>query len=144
MTVLTYAVALDHDRKGNMTTRVFVYGTLMRGEPNHRLLERAVFVRAARTWPEFKMVSLGGCPAICSGGATAIDGELFDVDAEMLAALDRLEGHPRFYRRTEIEIVGRGRAHAYLLQGMRFGGEGEIVSGCWRSWCTERAWEGQR
>lgn len=119
------------------STRVFVYGTLMRGEPNHRFLARAAFVRGARTLPRFKMISLGGCPAIVSGGGTAIEGELYDVDSETLAHLDRLEGHPRFYRRTQLVMGGGGggRAHAYLLEG----GRGvEIASGSWRVWCTVR------
>jgi gamma-glutamylcyclotransferase (GGCT)/AIG2-like uncharacterized protein YtfP len=120
-------------------TRVFVYGTLMRAECNHRLLGRATFVGPARTQPRFKMISLGGCPAILADGATAIEGELYDVDDAMRARLDAFEGHPRFYRRTEILIAGGGRAHAYVLQGPTTGEE--IASGSWRAW---RAGEGQR
>jgi gamma-glutamylaminecyclotransferase len=138
MTVLTYVARPPHDRKDFMTrrplTRVFVYGTLMKGEPNHRLLEKAAFIGAARTQPRFNMISLGGCPAILPDGTTAIDGELYDVDDETLAHLDRLEGHPRYYRRTEIAVAG-GRAHAYLLQGgLGFGDL--IASGSWRVWCA--------
>jgi gamma-glutamylcyclotransferase (GGCT)/AIG2-like uncharacterized protein YtfP len=80
-------------------TQVFVYGTLRRGEPNHHLLDARMLLRAGRTEPRFTLVSLGAVPAMIDGGETAVAGEVYDVDAVTLAALDRLEGHPRFYRR---------------------------------------------
>jgi len=77
----------------NGNARVFVYGTLLSGEPNHRLLADAELVGAARTEPDFDLVSLGAFPAMIAGGATAIAGEVYEVDRPTLDALDRLEGH---------------------------------------------------
>lgn len=90
-------------------TRVFVYGTLRRGEPNHHLLDARMLLRAGRTEPRFTLVSLGAFPAMIDGGETAVVGEVYDVDAVTLAALDRLEGHPRFYRRRPIPPRRRRR-----------------------------------
>lgn len=85
-------------------TRVFVYGSLLRGEPNHRLLVGSRFVRAARTRPEFTMHDLGAFPAIALGGRTAICGEVYEVDGPTLERLDRLEGHPQLYRREVVQL----------------------------------------
>jgi gamma-glutamylaminecyclotransferase len=114
-------------------SRVFVYGSLMRGEPNHVLLARAAFVGPGRTRAEFGMVSLGAFPAILAGGATAIEGEVFEVDTTTLAGLDRLEGHPRFYRRTEIVLESGGPVETYLLPKSKNFNYLVIPSGSWRA-----------
>lgn len=113
--------------------RVFVYGTLLRGEGNHRLLMGAQFVAQARTQSEFTFHDLGGCPGMIRGTDCehqTVLGELYDVDEEILAALDRLEGHPRFYRRTEI-LIDRAPVQTYLLPRDRFGHLPRIPSGSW-------------
>jgi gamma-glutamylaminecyclotransferase len=97
-------------------TRVFVYGSLMRGQGNHRFLERSSFVCAARTQPLYRMHSLGGFPGVVARGTQAIEGEVFDVDAETLDRLDRLEGHPRFYCRTLITLDDQSIVSMYVLQ----------------------------
>ena len=51
--------------------RVFVYGTLRRGEPNHHILDRPP-LRRARTLPAYELVSLGAFPAMVPGGTTAV------------------------------------------------------------------------
>jgi gamma-glutamylaminecyclotransferase len=123
--------------------RVFVYGTLMRGFGNHRLLSNSIFVREARTVPIFEMISLGGFPAILAGGKTSIVGEVFDVGHATLAQLDRLEGHPHFYERmlialesgNELDTWSGGKVYAYVLSRgrMRFGRTDPVVaSGSWR------------
>jgi len=114
-------------------TRVFVYGTLLSGEPNHRLLRGARLVGAARTQPRFTLYDYGPFPALASKGRRAVAGEVYEVDAPMLAALDRLEGHPRFYRRTPIALDCGARVEAYLFPNGRLAGLPIIESGCWRT-----------
>lgn len=65
---------------------VFVYGSLLRGEPNHPLLAAAEFLGPAVTLPEFTLVDLGAFPGLIAGGATVVTGELFAVDKPTLAA----------------------------------------------------------
>ena len=111
---------------------VFVYGTLMTGEPNHRLLAHAQRVGHASTQPAYHLVDLGAFPALVPGGQTAVAGEVYSVDSPTLAALDRLEGHPRFYRRTPITLAGDRQALAYLQAPEQTQGCPHITSGDWR------------
>ncbi|WP_338869466.1 gamma-glutamylcyclotransferase family protein [Myxococcus stipitatus] len=119
-------------------TRVFVYGTLLSGEPNHRLLRGARLIGPARTHPHFTLHDYGPFPALAPDGNHAIEGEVYEVDALILAALDRLEGHPRFYERTPIALDGAGRVEAYLFPKERLTDRPIIESGCWRRHLKER------
>lgn len=119
--------------------KIFVYGTLLRLQGNHRLLARSRLLREARTKPKFQMHSLGGFPGVVGGGSHAIVGELYDVDAATLAALDRLEGHPSFYRRTVIHLDDGERVEAYLLPRDRVAHCPVIQSGSWLEHRKERS-----
>lgn len=55
------------------------------------------------------MFSLGGFPGVVPGGDTVIEGEVYEVDAAILVMLDQFEGHPRFYRRTLLQLDGGDR-----------------------------------
>ncbi len=114
------------------TTRVFVYGSLLSGEPNHRVLSRARRVGEARTAARFALHDLGAYPAMIDGGAHAIAGEVYDVDPKTLARLDVLEGHPRYYRRTAITLADGSSAETYLLTPAQVEGRPLIASGNWR------------
>ena len=115
-----------------MTTRIFVYGTLLAGEPNHRLLVKAPFVGPAVTEAVFSLVDMGPFPGLVAGGGSAVRGEVYEVDAPTLARLDTLEGHPRFYRRTPILLNDGVAAEAYLLRAEQVVGRRVIESGNWR------------
>lgn len=114
-----------------MGHRVFVYGTLLAGEPNHYVLAGAAFLGPARTAPGFELFDLGPFPALVPGGATAVDGELYEVDDAGLARLDRLEGYPDLYDRYHIPLAA-GMAIAYLMRPDQVAGQPRVVSGRWR------------
>lgn len=113
--------------------RVFVYGTLLAGEGNHRLLATATLVGEARTEPAFELRDLGHFPGLVKRGACSVTGEVYEVDAATLAALDRLEGHPRFYRRVCIALDDGTNVETYLLTPEQVEGRPVIPSGNWRS-----------
>jgi transposase InsO family protein/gamma-glutamylcyclotransferase (GGCT)/AIG2-like uncharacterized protein YtfP len=69
----------------------------------------------------------------------AVVGEVYEVDAATLAALDRLEGHPRFYRRARIALADGAHVETYLLTPEQVEGRRVIVSGNWRSRRKEKA-----
>jgi gamma-glutamylcyclotransferase (GGCT)/AIG2-like uncharacterized protein YtfP len=124
----------DHGEQGcsGRRTRVFVYGTLRAGEDNHHYLRGAPLLRRAFTGPTFDLVDLGAFPALVPGGATAVAGELYDLDDATLAALDELEDHPHFYRRAEIPLDDGTLAHTYVLAGREASCYPQIASGDWR------------
>ena len=54
-------------------------------------------------------------PAVRKGGSARISGEIYDVDAEGLAALDRLEQNGIRYQREEVPLSDGSMAWIYLL-----------------------------
>lgn len=91
---------------------LFVYGSLRRGERHHAELRGARFVREARTAPRYAITSVGEYRALAAGGES-IAGELFEVDAGLLARLDEFEGEE--YRRGTVELESGEQALSYVL-----------------------------
>lgn len=128
---------------------IFVYGTLMEGEGNWSWAlapRKPAFL--AQTLPgEFALLHLGGFPGMIRindrdmrsplEALSIVHGEVFEVPATKIPDLDRLEGHPRFYRREDIEVLptkGKGApvvVETYIYQGAAQG-RGLIPSGSWR------------
>lgn len=104
-----------------MSELIFVYGTLKRGFGNNRIIADQNYLGLGETVAStFQMYSLGGFPGVVRGSKT-IRGELFEVDEEAFARCDRLEGHPYFYRREQVEVTGINGvvqlAWIYIYQG---------------------------
>jgi gamma-glutamylcyclotransferase (GGCT)/AIG2-like uncharacterized protein YtfP len=118
--------------------RVFVYGTLKRGHGNwQRFMQDAVFLGKAESVDKAYKMFGHGIPFLIRIGLKKKQvrhavGELYEVDDETLAALDQLEGHPRYYCREEqlfvIPSEGEGAiptlAWVYLSQRHRGQGAG--------------------
>jgi len=75
------------------------------------------------------MYDLGDYPAVIRDGVTAISGEVYAVNARVLAALDRLEEYPRVYDRVMIETP-YGRSWMYVMHGAP--GYPLVYSGQWQ------------
>ena len=75
--------------------KVFVYGTLMRGEANHSYLENAAFLGRAAI-EGYDMYDVGAYPAIVDGNSIIV-GELYQVPKEDMASIDMLEGQGSLY-----------------------------------------------
>lgn len=75
-------------------TLVFVYGTLKRGGENHALLANQRFLGTARTTSGYRLYGLDGYPGLLEDpqGPGEVSGEVWEVDASALRALDELEG----------------------------------------------------
>jgi gamma-glutamylaminecyclotransferase len=117
--------------------RVFVYGSLQRGEANHRMMKGARFVARARTAPAFDLFDLGAFPAMVTEGSTAIAGELYEVSADLLERLDVFEGCPRLYQREAVALDDGTNAEAYVMPRQRLGRAQRITHGSWRAWRKE-------
>jgi gamma-glutamylcyclotransferase (GGCT)/AIG2-like uncharacterized protein YtfP len=92
---------------------LFVYGSLKRGQANHRELHGARFVAAVRTVPAFALREVAGYPALVPGDR-AIAGELYELAVGSLVELDEFEGEG--YLRRQIELAGHVSAIAYLAR----------------------------
>ena len=90
--------------------RLFVYGSLRRGRENHDELDGAEYVGPARTEPRYRLVQQEGYRALIEGDRT-IEGELYDVDEEMMSRLDEFEGNG--YRRSTVALADGSNAFAY-------------------------------
>jgi gamma-glutamylcyclotransferase (GGCT)/AIG2-like uncharacterized protein YtfP len=111
---------------------LFVYGTLLPGEPSHALLADARALGPARTAPVFELIDLGPYPALVAGGRTSVVGELYELSAATLAAIDVHEGHPVLFKRVTIPLEGGPEAQAYTLEPHQTTGRRRIRSGDWR------------
>ena len=109
---------------------VFVYGTLRRGEENHRLLVQETMLGEVVTAREFTMIDLGDYPAVVQYGTYAIVGEVYKIAGDTLAKLDELEEYPEYYQRTIIS-TRYGDAWMYVLSGMPDGCISPIECGDW-------------
>src|SRR5690242_2147493 len=93
---------------GKARTRVFVYGTLKRGQRNHRLLAGQHFEGEAATRPLYRLYDLGRYPCLVEDPANglAVCGEVWSVDQATLRRLDELEGVPVLFSRKDIALAG--------------------------------------
>ncbi|CAM2961844.1 gamma-glutamylcyclotransferase [Vibrio mytili] len=107
---------------------VFVYGTLRQGEYNHHYLSSAEFLGLHESDAAYALYDLGPYPGV-SAGQRAIQGEVYLIDDDTLAALDKLEDVPVEYRRETI-TTPFGQAWIYLYQDTEHLTE-EIASGDW-------------
>uniref|UniRef100_A0AAY4B9R7 Gamma-glutamylaminecyclotransferase n=1 Tax=Denticeps clupeoides TaxID=299321 RepID=A0AAY4B9R7_9TELE len=94
-------------------TRIFVYGTLKKGQPNnYRMLDpakgKAIFCTNARTVDKYPLVIAGqfNIPFLLNipGQGHHIQGEIYSVDDQMLRYLDHFESVPDMYQRTLIQL----------------------------------------
>lgn len=121
----------------NETFLLFTYGTLMNGERNEHLLKEARFVGKAVTKPVYKLFRIDGnfvFPAIIDEGNTAVSGEVYEVPIAALPGMDRMEGHPHFYRRQPVELEGEMKdviAYFFVKKQDLIDDYPEIESGNW-------------
>lgn len=94
---------------------IFVFGTLRRGESNHKYLEGKYVRWLPATLPGFRRsVAAHGYPAAIPTSDSVVTGELFFIDpvqyVETLAACDALEDLPpgellgEFYQRARVSV----------------------------------------
>ncbi len=112
--------------------RVFIYGTLLRGETAHRRMSGARFLGEARTQPGYALVELGWYPGLVREGERSIAGELYAVAPSDLAALDDYEDHPALFLRQPIRLADGSSAEAYLLRPEHAEARQRIDADSWR------------
>jgi gamma-glutamylaminecyclotransferase len=119
-----------HKQTAERPHRVFVYGTLKEGHGNHnRILKSAIGLGDGEI--EGIMFHKGGFPALSLFEKWGtIKGEVYQVTDEELAMMDRLEGHPTWYRRISVDIAPWGSVQTYIFPNELASQEHFIVPTC--------------
>jgi gamma-glutamylcyclotransferase (GGCT)/AIG2-like uncharacterized protein YtfP len=105
--------------------KVFVYGTLRRGEANHSLLEKATCI-AEQCWTSGLLYDTSfGYPAMKPTQSLRVYGELYAVSEYELARLDQLEGYTEggnqnLYERIHQTVsTDKGQCEAFVYVANR-------------------------
>jgi len=112
---------------------IFVYGTLRRGQCRASVLAEQRFVGEYKTAPNYRMFNVGAFPALVEDdNGVSVEGEIFEVDDETLALLDRVEGvSAGMYARRPVRLMDwyGGEVEGYIWLGSV---EGMADAGtCW-------------
>ena len=95
--------------------RIFVYGTLMRGEEAHDKMQGARFLGDVCTEPQYSLKTLGDdFEALVGRGSDSIPGELYQASFTKLVELDAWEYD--IYVRDYIYLEDGSVADAYVLR----------------------------
>lgn len=98
---------------------VFVYGTLMKGESANHMLADGEYA-GCFLLKDYAMYNLGSFPGIKRCKGEAVLGELFFVDAETIARIDRYEGEGSLYSRKPVTLrisESKFSAETYVFNG---------------------------
>lgn len=109
--------------------RVFVYGTLKRGQRNAHFLGDASYLGPFVTDPVYRMYEFDDYPAVCLHGRRAIQGEVYRINEHQFRTLDDLEWYPSYYQRIEIPTE-YGDAWMYIVDAKLCRGRKQIA-GVW-------------
>jgi gamma-glutamylcyclotransferase (GGCT)/AIG2-like uncharacterized protein YtfP len=117
----------------NQAQLVAVYGTLKRGQCNHRLLLLCPCLGPVLL-SRLRLYNLGPYPmaVACADPAATVAAELYAVSAAVLAQLDVLEDHPREYERQRWSLVDGRQVWVYLGRPSQVGGCPLLADGVWR------------
>lgn len=109
---------------------VAVYGTLKKGYSNyHSYLTKSKHIGKGETKDKYPLI-IKGLPYLieAKNNGHNVDVDVFKVSGTVLANLDRLEGHPNWYRRKQIDInmVGGKVLKCWIYFNIRERGIGEV------------------
>lgn len=96
------------------TNLIAVYGTLKKGNGNYKhYLSDSTFVGHGKTKDKYPLL-IEGLPYLVNdkGFGHNVKVDVFRVSDGVLANLDRLEGHPNWYRRERIDIIVKDKTYS--------------------------------
>lgn len=110
---------------------IAVYGTLKKGHGNYySYLTSSKYVASGTTKDKYPLI-IKGLPYMIEerGHGYNVEVDIFKVNDDTLANLDRLEGHPVWYRRKKIDIVtAKGKTlSCWLYFNLKQSSQGEVL-----------------
>jgi len=85
--------------------KIFIYGTLKRGQCRAHVLKDQRFLGPAATKLVYRLYNVGEFPALVEDeDGVSIEGELWEVDMPCLKVLDSIEGVPTLYERKAVAL----------------------------------------
>lgn len=124
--------------------KVFVYGSLLSGMGNHRLLSDSKMLGISHSPTGFGLIDLGYFPgAIRANDDKRIIGEVYEIDDATLSRLDRLEGYnanrPEHGLYNRIEIMTKfGPAYMYIYNHGSIRMTSDVTNGDWRTYYNDK------
>lgn len=100
--------------------RLFVYGTLMKGQRAHNLLENSKYLGKA-TLKGYRKMDLIYYPGIVKDKNSIVEGEVYEVDEHTKQRVDVYEGEGYLFKcvDVEIELASRtmnAKAYEYIVR----------------------------
>ena len=87
---------------------------------------------AARTEPSYQLIDLGAYAALVFEGSISVSGEVYGVDLEMRARLDRHRQVPILFERARVGLADGTEAEAYVMSPDQVRGRRRLRHGDWR------------
>lgn len=98
------------------TVRIFVYGTLKRGQRHDLGNYSPAPVYLGEGWVAGRLYDLGHCPAlVLDDSAGQVFGEVWEMDAALFEALDRYEASCGDFRLRRVPVHFEGAAHTMAV-----------------------------
>lgn len=123
---IIYVMQHDVENKGAVLVgeewrqrmRLFVYGTLKRGDIRNHVLTngRGRLAEKARL-NDFVLYTNGGYPCAVPSPGDHVEGEVWEIPTSLVGELDAIEGHPDLFRRSD--CVLQDGSEAVFYQYMR-------------------------
>ncbi len=115
-----------------MSVNLFVYGTLMKGERDHAVLEGMKFLEEIQTAPLYTLVDIDVFAVLLEGGTTAVHGELYSGEPNQIARVHAFQQVPhRFYEgAVNLETGIACVTHYMRMEQVR--GRRRLAHGSWR------------
>ncbi len=113
------------------TTTLFVYGSLLKGEAYHTLIEQGDWL-GEDALEGSQLFNLGPYPMLLLSATGTVWGECYQILAAMIPDLDEFEDHPTIYQRQWLQLRSGRQAWVYVGQPQFTVGFPQIVTGRWQ------------
>lgn len=96
------------NHKTGAVNRVFVYGTLMTGQPANHYLDGGTCL-GRYVLQNYAMYHLGSYPGILPQAGESVLGEVYEIPESLWAQMDEYEGEGSLYHRRHVTVEQDGK-----------------------------------